>query len=248
MLSCVRKESRMKGYIHSIESFGTVDGPGIRFVVFFSGCPMRCLYCHNPDTWNMGGMYMTAEEVLEKMRRNRPFYRSGGITATGGEPTMQLPFLTELFRLAKAEGIHTCLDTAGILFSEEEAYDELLKYTDLVMLDIKHMFAREHRELTGHDNRRVFAFFDYLEKMGKSVRIRHVVVPGITYKEDQLAALGRFLKGKENIESVELLSYHGMGVQKYKKMGLPYPLAQTEPLSAAELAHAYEIVNENRKA
>ena len=106
----------MKGYIHSIESFGTVDGPGIRFVVFFSGCPMRCLYCHNPDTWNMGGMYMTAEEVLEKMRRNRPFYRSGGITATGGEPTMQLPFLTELFRLAKAEGIHTCLDTAGILY------------------------------------------------------------------------------------------------------------------------------------
>ncbi len=238
----------MKGYIHSFESFGTVDGPGVRFVVFFSGCPMRCLYCHNPDTWHMGGMYMTVEEVLEKMRRNLPFYRSGGITASGGEPTMQLPFLTELFRLAKAEGIHTCLDTSGILFCEEEPYDELLKYTDLVMLDIKHMFPREHRELTGHDNKNVFAFFSRLERMGKPVRVRHVVVPGITYDEEQLAALGRFLKGKTNIESVELLSYHAMGVHKYKTMGLPYPLAQTEPLSKEELARAYRILNENRNA
>jgi pyruvate formate lyase activating enzyme len=196
----------------------------------------------------MGGMYMTAEEVLEKMRRNLPFYRSGGITASGGEPTMQLLFLTELFRLAKAEGIHTCLDTAGVLFREDEPYDELLKYTDLVMLDIKHMFPREHRELTGFDNERVFSFFSYLEKRGKPTRIRHVVVPGITYDEEQLAALGRFLKGKTNIESVELLSYHAMGAQKYKSMGLPYPLAQTEPLSKEELARAYEIVNGNRNA
>ena len=128
----------MKGYIHSIETFGTVDGPGIRFVVFFSGCPMRCLYCHNPDTWHMGGEYMAAAAVIEKMHRNLPFYRSGGITATGGEPTMQLDFLIELFKLAKAEKIHTCLDTSGILFREDEQYDELLKYTDLVMLDIKH--------------------------------------------------------------------------------------------------------------
>lgn len=236
----------MKGYIHSFESFGTVDGPGIRFVVFFSGCPMRCLYCHNPDTWHMGGMYMTAEEVLEKMHRNLPFYRTGGITASGGEPTMQLPFLTELFRLAKEEGVHTCLDTAGILFHEDEPYDTLLKYTDLVMLDIKHMFPREHRELTGHDNARVFAFLDYLEKMGKSTRIRHVVVPGITYDEAQLAALGKHLKGRNNIESVELLSYHTMGAHKYKTMGLPYPLAQTRPLSDEELKRAYEIVEQNR--
>lgn len=238
----------MKGYIHSFESFGTVDGPGVRFVVFFSGCPMRCLYCHNPDTWHMGGMYMTAEEVLEKMYRNISFYRTGGITASGGEPTMQLPFLTELFRLAKEEGIHTCLDTAGILFREEEPYDELMKYTDLVMLDIKHMFPREHRALTGYDNERVFAFFDYLQRVGKPVRIRHVVVPDITYNEEQLAALGRFLKGKKNIESVELLSYHAMGEHKYKTMGLPYPLARTEPLSEEALARAYQIVNENRNS
>ena len=238
----------MKGYIHSFESFGTVDGPGVRFVVFFSGCPMRCLYCHNPDTWHMGGMYMTAEEVLDKMRRNLPFYRTGGITASGGEPTMQLPFLTELFRLAKEEGIHTCLDTAGVLFQEDEPYDELLKYTDLVMLDIKHMFPREHRELTGKDNTRVFAFLDYLEKVGKPTRIRHVVVPGITYDEAQLAALGRHLKGRANIESVELLSYHAMGAHKYKTMGLPYPLARTEPLSDEELKRAYEIVEKSRNA
>ena len=238
----------MKGYIHSFESFGTVDGPGVRFVVFFSGCPLRCLYCHNPDTWQMGGMYLTADEVMEKMRRNLPFYRTGGLTATGGEPTMQLPFLTELFRLAKEEGIHTCLDTAGILFREEEPYDELMKYTDLVMLDIKHMLPEEHRKLTGQDNERVFKFFDYLERIGKPTRIRHVVVPGITYNEEQLSALGRFARGKKNIESIELLAYHSMGVHKYKTLGLSYPLMQTEPLTAQELKRAYEIVDASRNA
>lgn len=233
----------MKGYIHSIESFGTVDGPGIRFVVFFSGCPMRCLYCHNPDTWKMGGMLMTAEEILQKMRRGLPFYRAGGLTATGGEPTLQLPFLTELFRLAKEEGIHTCLDTSGILFEENAAYEELLRYTDLVMLDIKHTDAKAHKRLTGHENGRILAFLDYLEKKNHPTRIRHVVVPGITYDEEQLSALGRLLKGKKCIESVELLSYHSMGKEKYKKMGMQYPLEQTEPLSADELKKAYEILN-----
>ena len=236
----------MKGYIHSVESFGTVDGPGIRFVVFFSGCPMRCLYCHNPDTWHMGGEYMSAEALIEKMRRNLPFYRSGGLTATGGEPTMQLDFLIELFKLAKSEGIHTCLDTSGILFRDDGQYDELLKYTDLVMLDIKHMFSDAHRELPGHDNARVFEFFDYLERKGAPVRIRHVVVPGITNDEAQLTALGKYLKGRKNIESVELLSYHSMGIEKYKRMGLSYPLTRTEPLTAGELERAYEIVNAAR--
>ena len=236
----------MKGYIHSIESFGTVDGPGIRFVVFFSGCPMRCLYCHNPDTWHMGGEYISAESLIERMRRNLPFYRSGGITATGGEPTMQLGFLIELFKLAMAEGVHTCLDTSGILFREDAQYDELLKYTDLIMLDIKHMDPDEHRRLTGHDNARIFAFFEYLQRKGARVRVRHVVVPGITYNEEQLSALGRYLKGRENVESVELLSYHSMGIEKYKSLGLSYPLTQTEPLTDAQLRHAYEIVNAER--
>ena len=233
----------MKGYIHSIESFGTVDGPGIRFVVFFSGCPMRCKYCHNPDTWHMGGSLMSAEEILEKMRKNLPFYRSGGLTASGGEPTMQLSFLTELFRLAKAEGIHTCLDTAGVLFSQDEAYEELMRYTDLVMLDIKHTDPVAHKELTGQGSERVLAFLDYLEGIGKPTRIRHVVVPGITYEEAQLSALARLVRGRKNIESIELLSYHSMGMEKYKQMGLHYPLAQTEPLTAEELQRAYEIVN-----
>lgn len=233
----------MKGYIHSFESFGTVDGPGIRFVVFFSGCPMRCLYCHNPDTWQMGGSYMSAEEIVAMMQRNLAFYKSGGLTATGGEPTMQLSFLTELFRIAKSRGIHTCLDTAGILFREDESYDELLRYTDLVMLDIKHTDPEEHRRLTGHSNENVLAFLEYLEKRKHPTRIRHVVVPGITYDEAQLAALGRLVHGKKCIESVELLSYHSMGMEKYKKMGLHYPLAQTVPLSPEELKHAYEIVN-----
>ena len=238
----------MKGYIHSFESFGTVDGPGVRFVVFFSGCPMRCLYCHNPDTWHMGGMYISAEEVMEKMRRNLPFYRSGGITASGGEPTMQLPFLTELFRLAKAEGIHTCLDTSGILFREDEPYDELLKYTDLVMLDIKHMFAREHRELTGFDNERVFSFFSYLEKMGKPVRIRHVVVPGITDQEDHLKALGRILAELSNVKALDVLPYHTMGVSKYKALGIDYPLEGVAPMSKEKAALAKKIILDSYRA
>ena len=163
------------GKIHSMESFGTVDGPGVRFVVFFEGCPMRCLYCHNPDTWHLeDGKEMSAEEILSRMERNRSFYRTGGITATGGEPMLQIDFLMELFAGAKERGIHTCLDTSGIMFpggggtSEEERerlkkVDRLLSVTDLVMLDIKHMDAEEHRKLTGQDNEKILAFARYLD-------------------------------------------------------------------------------------
>lgn len=164
------------GKIHSMESFGTVDGPGVRFVVFFEGCPMRCLYCHNPDTWHLeDGQEMSAEEILSRMERNRSFYRTGGITATGGEPMLQIDFLTELFAGAKERGIHTCLDTSGIMFpgcggtSEEERerlkkVERLLSVTDLVMLDIKHMDAEEHRKLTGQDNEKILAFARYLDE------------------------------------------------------------------------------------
>ena len=153
--------SELTGRIHSLESFGTVDGPGIRYVVFFQGCPMRCLYCHNPDTWEMaGGTQMTADEIIEKITRNREFYTSGGITATGGEPMLQIDFLTELFTKAKQNGIHTALDTCGILFDPDhtEKVEKLMAVTDLVLLDIKHMFDEEHKKLTGHSNARVFAF------------------------------------------------------------------------------------------
>lgn len=170
----------MEGYIHSTESFGTVDGPGIRFVVFFQGCPMRCQYCHNPDTWKLrAGEKRTVESLLDEYEGLKEFLKSGGITATGGEPLMQMEFVTELFREAKKRGIHTCLDSSGIMFSEEKRaeYDELMKYTDLVMLDIKHIDDEEHKKLTGHSNKNILAFAEYLRDIGKEIWIRHVVVP-----------------------------------------------------------------------
>ena len=184
----------IKGKIHSIETFGTVDGPGVRFVVFFQGCPMRCLYCHNPDTWHLSDFQAeySAGELIEKMKRNLPFYKTGGITATGGEPLMQIEFLTELFRLAKDEGIHTCLDTSGITFSEDSEtlskFDTLIGLTDLVMLDIKHIDSEKHKELTGKSNEAPLSFANYLRKRGTLMRVRHVLIPGYTDAPEQLRA------------------------------------------------------------
>ena len=159
----------MRGYIHSKESFGTVDGPGIRYVLFMQGCPMRCLYCHNPDTWEInGGKAITVDEILEEYHNNRSFYKNGGITVTGGEPLMQMDFVASLFKAAKEKGIHTCIDTSGITYTDKEDYllrlDELLSYTDLVMLDIKHIDPEHHKRLTAHSNERILAFAKHLEK------------------------------------------------------------------------------------
>lgn len=230
----------MKGRIHSIESFGTVDGPGVRYVVFFQGCPMRCQYCHNPDTWNKeDGKEMDADEVLAGFFRNQGFYKNGGITATGGEPLMQIDFLTELFRKAREKGVHTCLDTSGILFSEEnetirEQFDRLMEVTSLVMLDIKHMDRQRHKALTGHEPDAVFAFARYLEKKRMPLWIRHVVVPGITYEEEELKALGRYLKTLSNFEHLEVLPYHAMGKVKYDNLGIDYVLKDTPQLTKEE--------------
>ena len=170
----------MQGYIHSTESFGTVDGPGIRFVVFFQGCPMRCLYCHNPDTWEPRvGTTVTVDQLLTQYRKNSSFYKNGGITVTGGEPLLQIDFLTELFEAAKAEGIHTCLDSSGVTFSPDDPrFDRLMAVTDLVMLDIKHIDPEKHRQLTGHDNRRILAFAKYLEEKRVPLWVRHIIVEG----------------------------------------------------------------------
>lgn len=235
----------MTGYIHSLESFGTVDGPGVRYVVFFQGCPMRCLYCHNPDTWEpKKGMELTVEEILEKYNRNRIFYKNGGITATGGEPLMQLDFLTELFTKAKAENVHTCLDTSGILYTSENKakYDVLLAVTDYVMLDIKHIENEAHKSLTGHGNQNVFAFADLLREKNIPMRIRHVVVPGITLKEAPLKALGKRLREYPNLDKIEVLPYHAMGAVKYESIGLEYPLKDTPQASKDEAAWAKRII------
>ena len=240
--------SELTGRIHSLESFGTVDGPGIRYVVFFQGCPMRCLYCHNPDTWEMaGGTQMTGYNsksgVITLENASGNVY---GITATGGEPMLQIDFLTELFTKAKQNGIHTALDTCGILFDPDhtEKVEKLMAVTDLVLLDIKHMFDEEHKKLTGHSNARVFAFAEYLKKIGKPVWIRHVVVPGITFQREELLALGRYLKTLTNMEKLEVLPYHSMGKVKYDSLGIEYPLLGTPQLSKAEAAQAEAIIRE----
>ena len=234
------------GKLHSIETFGTVDGPGVRFVVFLQGCPMRCLYCHNPDTWDIADaqLTMTAEETLERMTRNLPFYKSGGITVTGGEPLVQLDYLTELFSLAKAEGIHTCIDTSGITFDESntDKLDKLLSLTDLVMLDIKHTDGDGHKRLTGHSLDRPLAFLDYLNEKGAKVRIRQVLVPGITDTEEQLTALGKIVASVKNLDKVEILPYHELGIAKYEKLGIDYPLKDVKALTDSDAKRATETV------
>lgn len=217
----------MQGWVHSVESFGTVDGPGVRMVIFLQGCPMRCAYCHNPDTWpEKRGTLMDSEELLERFLRNRSYYKNGGITVSGGEPLCQPEFVTDLFRKAKKESISTCLDTSGILFSCRNAkeLEELLAVTDLVLLDIKHTEEEAHRKLTGHSNEAAFAFLEYLEEKKVPVWIRRVAVPGYTDDEAELFRLGEYIGGFSNVKAVEVLPYHTMGIVKYKELGIPYRL------------------------
>ena len=237
--------SELTGRIHSTESFGTVDGPGVRFVVFFQGCPMRCLYCHNPDTWEKsGGTETTVRELLALYERNKAFYGNGGITATGGEPMVQLPFLTALFAEAKRRGIHTCLDTSGICYdpAHPERFDALLAVTDLVMLDIKHIDDTKHRALTGHSNAPILAFAAHLSERGIPVWIRHVIVPGWTDDREEQLALGHFLGGIRTLKALDCLPYHDMGKRKYEELGIPYPLPDTPPASPELAAQARQTI------
>lgn len=236
------------GKIHSIETFGTVDGPGVRFVVFLQGCPMRCIYCHNPDTWDISAAKykMSAADVLEKMTRNLPFYKSGGITVTGGEPLMQIEFVTELFTLAKAEGIHTCIDTSGICFgSSAESVvkiDTLLSVTDLVMLDIKHIDNDKHLALTTKNNTNILDFAKYISQKGTKLRIRYVLVPTITDNESDLISLGKFLKELKTLEKIEVLPYHTLGKVKYQALNLSYPLENIPEATGEQAEKALSII------
>ena len=238
----------MNGFIHSTESFGTVDGPGVRFVVFLQGCPMRCQYCHNPDTWKMNtGAVRSAQSLIKDYERNAAFHSKGGITVTGGEALMRIDFLLELFQLAKQKNIHTCLDTSGITYrpgasSYNEKLDELMKVTDLVMLDIKHIDPEGHKALTGHDNAGILAFTKYLEEKNVPVWIRHVVVPGITDDEELLTRLGTFLGGLSNVKALDVLPYHIMGVTKYEQLGMDYPLKGVPPATKDQAAKAKKII------
>ena len=243
----------MKGYIHSQESFGTVDGPGVRYVVFFQGCPMRCQYCHNPDTWSIqGGTEITVEEIMTNYRKNRPFYTKGGLTVTGGEPLLQIDFLLELFKEAKKENIHTCIDTSGITYrignqKYNEKLDELMKYTYLVMLDIKHIVPEKHKVLTSQENAGILAFAKYLEEKRIDLWIRHVIVPGISDDPDDLRQLGRFIGTLHNLKALDVLPYHTMGVNKYKELGMKYPLEGIEALPKEKAVEARKYIMEGIK-
>lgn len=243
---------KMKGYIHSTESCGTVDGPGIRFVVFFQGCPMRCAYCHNPDTWKpQVGDMMSVDEILAMYNSKKEFYKKGGITCTGGEPMMQIDFLTELFERCKQEGIHTCLDTSGIMFRENEDYlkkvDRLLSVTDLVMLDIKHIDSKEHLKLTKQPNDKILKFARYVDHKGIDIWIRHVVVPTITQNDQYLYQLGEFIAQLKHIKALDVLPYHTMGIPKYENLGYEYPLKGIEPLSKEDAVKARNVILKGMK-
>lgn len=236
----------MEGRIHSLESFGTVDGPGIRFVIFMQGCPLRCLYCHNPDTWDAKGdvkYSMTPSELLLEVLRYKNFIAKGGVTVTGGEPLLQVDFLKEFFRLCREEEIHTALDTSGYICSDKAL--EVLDYVDLVLLDIKTLNPTLHTRLTGVRLDNTLKFLDELEKRSKSVWIRHVVVPGLTDDDASLDALAKYISHYHVVKKVELLPYHILGTYKYEAQGLDYKLEGVAPLSAEQLTHARTIFDRN---
>ena len=237
-----------KGRISATESFGSVDGPGIRFIVFVQGCRYRCQYCHNPETWEReGGYEATAEEIFRQAWRYRPYWKQkGGITVSGGEPLLQLEFVTELFRLAKAKGVNTVIDTAGEPFTLEEpffsAFEKLLPLTDLFLLDLKHIDDEVHRALTGVSNESVLALAQFLSERGKRMWIRHVLVPGWTTGEDDLSRLSDFIASLKTVDRVEVLPYHAMALHKYEELRLPYRLGDTPAPTAEEIARAEEIL------
>ena len=195
---------------------------------------MRCKYCHNPDTWKPNtGNLVSAEEILDQYNKNRSFYSKGGLTVTGGEPLLQIDFMIDLFTKAKAQNIHTCIDTSGITYNPDnntynEKLDKLMTLTDLVMLDIKHIHPEKHKDLTQQENKGILAFAKYLEEKKVPVWIRHVVVPTVSDDPEDLRELGRFIGKLTNLKALDVLPYHTMGVNKYKELGLEYPLEGLE--------------------
>lgn len=236
------------GCVHSTESFGSVDGPGIRFIVFMQGCRMRCQFCHNPDTWNMGGgQDMTTDEVLEMGMQYREFWgEKGGITISGGEPLLQIDFLIELFQKAKAEGINTALDTCGQPFTKEglffERFEELMEVTDLILMDIKHIDRQKHKELTMWTNDSILEMTQYLSDIGKPVWIRHVLVPERSDYDEYLIRLGDYIATLKNVQKVEILPYHKMGVYKYEALGIPYKLKDINPPTNDRVENARKLL------
>ena len=237
-----------KGYIHSIESFGSVDGPGVRYIIFLSGCPLRCLFCHNPDTWKMNsGELRSPDELIQEALSCQNYWGDkGGITVSGGEPLVQIDFLIDLFTEAKKHGINTCIDTSGAPFTKSgpwfEKFQRLMELTDTLLMDIKHIDSDEHVKLTGHPNENIIEMFRYLDEIKKPIWIRHVLVPGGSDNDRFLTRTRDFIRTLSNVQRVEVLPYHTLGVAKYKELGIPYPLEGVSSPSAERIKNAKEIL------
>lgn len=234
------------GYIHSIETMGLVDGPGVRFVVFMQGCKLRCLFCHNPDTWKLNaGLESTPEELISKIERYMPYFEDGGgVTFSGGEPLVQSDFLLETLKLCKSKNIHTCIDTAGVGGNNIK---EILKYTDLVLFDIKAFTESEYESLVGLKIKESLNFLDICQQMNKKMWLRQVIIPGINDNEDYINRLSNFIKPLHNIEKIELLPYELFGVHKYKELNIPYRLEETPAMNKEKCDKLYKLLLNNIK-
>lgn len=230
-----------QGFISSVENMGLVDGPGLRYVVFMQGCSLRCLYCHNPETWKLNmGDKTTPQELIDDILKYKNYYLNGGVTFSGGEPLMQPEFLIECLKLCKENNLHTAIDTAGVGLG---LYEEILKYTDLVILDIKAIDEKMYHKVTGSNIKNFEKFLCYLNKSNTKVWIRSVIVPGLNDNKDYILKLDNYIKNFANIEKVELLPYHLYGVDKYKKLELEYPLKDIEHLKKEKLKELENYLN-----
>lgn len=236
----------VKGSIDSVETMGLVDGPGIRYVVFLQGCKLRCLFCHNPETWKMEEKNMTtAEELIDKIKRYKNYFgKEGGVTFSGGDPLCQPEFLLECLKQCKQEGIHTCLDTSGV-GCNKELYPEILSYTDLVILDIKAVTPEAYKKMTGYPMKDFLEFLELCQKLEKKLWLRQVIVPGINDTEEYILELKKYIKNIKNVERVELLPYHLYGVEKYKKLGIPYRLDGVPAMKKEDLDKLNQILQES---
>jgi len=240
----------MYGKIHSIETFGTVDGPGIRYVIFMQGCPMRCGYCHNPDSWDMNaGNYMSIDDLVTDISKYLRYI--DGITVSGGEPLLQIDFLIKLFRKVKSLGITTCIDTSGTVFDKDDKsllskIDELLDFTDLVLLDIKHIDNDAHKLLTGKENINILDFAKYLEKKDIPTWLRYVLVPTINDDDKTMLMWKKFANSLGNIRNIEVLPYHRLGIEKYNKLGIPYRFKDIPEPTKELVAHANIILKQEK--
>lgn len=231
----------MKGYIHSFESLGTKDGPGIRYVLFLQGCPLRCKFCHNVDTWNMKAFeyQMESTDVMKEILKVKSFIRTGGVTISGGEALVQADFVREVFELCKKEGIHTCLDTSGYIFNEKAK--KALEYTDLVLLDIKHIDPEKYKDLTGVNLLPTLKFADYLDEKNIETWLRYVLIPGITDDEKDLHNWAKYVSKFKNVTRVDILPFHQLAIHKWEHLGILYPLKDTRVPTTAEIIRAEDI-------